>query len=174
MLDHVMLWIAKGFTAALLVIFLLPVFILGFIFLMDLCLYFLSSHSGITPFSGSISVINDLAEREPHKILTHAYTFLCFVSVRLLWSIPARVCLGLTSGFLVLGCFMMAVGFAHNGSHLPASGFLLFFLIFALLGIVGFTSMLWVSIRPPKDSVAPPRLFGNHSAFPSQYLVNPV
>jgi hypothetical protein len=151
LLDHVMLWIAKGFTAAMLVIFLLPVFMLGFILLMELCIYFLAPHSGRDAFSGSTAIISQMCEREPHKILTLAYMFLCFVSVRLLWSIPARICLGLTSGFLVLGCLMMAVGFAHNGSHLPASGFLLFFLIFALLGIVGFTSMLWVSIHPPKD-----------------------
>ena len=174
MLDHVMLWIAKGFTAAMLVIFLLPVFMLAFILLMELCIYFLAPHSGRDAFSGSTALIGTMGEREPHKVLSLAYIFLCFVSVRILWSIPARICLGLTSGVVVLSLVMMAVGLGRSGFHLPASVFSLFFLIFALMGIAGFISMLWVSIRPPKESPTPPRQFGNHPVGSSHYLVNPV
>jgi len=157
-LDHVMLWVAKVFTAAMLLLFVLPVFMLGLILILELGIYFFFPHAGINTFSGSTALISQLGER-PHSLLTLALAFLWFVSVRLLWSIPARLCLGVTSGFFVPGLLLMVVGLIGGGFHHAASGFLLFFITFGLFGIVGSTAMLWVSVHPPHD---PHSLLSDH------------
>jgi len=58
----------------MLLLFVLPVFMLGLILILELGIYFFFPHAGINTFSGSTALISQLGER-PHSLLTLPWLF---------------------------------------------------------------------------------------------------
>lgn len=166
MLDHVMLWIARSFTTLLFAFFSLP-FVLFVIAVALSTLVFLGFQClrAADPHLNAVLVpqMKDLFPAPPHALIDPnilaalCLTLLWYASVRLLPSKVARICLGLSS---VLFALTAAVLFgAAFGTVISGHGSLLIsiFVLILLAGLLGFASMVWVSIRPP-SSTPPSRL----------------
>jgi hypothetical protein len=96
----------------------------------------------------------------PRELVDGPFALLIFASVRYLQSIYARACLGLTSGFLVL-CFGSATIMLF---HTPHSLALFYWL--GITALLGFISLLWVSIRPPQNTKSKTPPFITDHTFP--------
>jgi len=160
LLDHVMLRWARGFSAVLAGFLVFPIVLIVFSASMIFLLLWLG---GSEPSIASKTAIEALASlKDPRHLLTLTYTLLFFVSVRLLPSRIARICLGITTSIpaAALACsipFLSLVFFTSR--HDVSIFFLGIFDVLSLLCFFGFFSMTWISIRPPN---------------PSPNLVNPV
>jgi hypothetical protein len=154
---------ARAFTAALLILFVAPIFFLALMIPLEAAIAFMDPRAGSSVFSGSATVVSQLTDRQSHSLLALPCCFLSYVCVRLLWSIPARICLGLISGFFVLCFAVMIAVLTHSGFQFISAGILLFILI-GSLGFMGFFSMLWISLRAPQNS---PPLLDRTSNYPS-------
>ena len=154
MLDHVMFWGARFFTASLLIIFALPLAMdaLGFVFFsLD---FFMTGDWDFHPSHGM-----------KEELLRFAYALFLYSCVWLLPNKAARICLGLISGIFCVGFAIATLVIAmdyleslHNDEGFLFAGLLL--LLVSLVGFIGFTSTTWISIRmsgtaAPSDSTRP-------------------
>jgi hypothetical protein len=177
-LDHVCLWIARWFTAILAGVLVLPTILFAFVlalgafvFLFEQYLLLLSPHlrtillSQPEPWPPALPHI----WTDPHHLLALTFALLWFTCVRLLPSISARLCLGLSSVyFAVMSASLFAVLMIvaiFQSSGMAFAGIL--FSLFFFVGFLGFASMVWISIRPPRNSPS------SANRTESHYLLQP-
>ena len=130
MFDHVMLWVARLFTT------LYPVFLAALFW---------------------STVNNPEVELDDDYVIKGILAFVLFVAwLVCLWSLRSRVarfCLGLSSGVCLAKTVDSVVFIVPllRHSFLPYdSNFLAETYLILGIPVVGFASMLWVSIRPPQ------------------------
>jgi hypothetical protein len=145
MLDHVMLWVARGFTAILLAIF-------SYVCLSEGCIIFSSLRSLHWHWhEGLASSLTALVT--PLLIVALANVSLWFPR-----KMVARI-------YLFLLGFTFLLGMAYL--LLMKDG--LIWKIIISLSILDFAAMIWISIRPPQNSKT-----SNPDSLPDHPLPNPV
>ena len=141
-LDQLMFSVARGFTAAILFLFALPIVILGVSLALATFITFVFGVHMATAFHGCTLAFQALFER-PSQLLGLAFAILWFASIRFLPNKVARICMGATSAVFVA---TFTTGMIPLLFH-PRLSVLWFTLPLSLIAVVGFGAILWVCIR---------------------------
>ena len=149
MLDHVMLWVARIFLILVLIFASLPFLGLVLNLATELWMWFVFPDLRGTIFNAGTDSVGRLSHH-PLFFVTLGYAFFWYFAFRLLPSRVSRILLGVSSAlFLILFVYseftVVLLRLNILASH---ESFLIGMGLYSGIGIVGFASFLWVSIRP--------------------------
>jgi hypothetical protein len=162
MLDHVMLWIARIFLILVIMFASLPFVFLALNLATALWMWLVFPDLRDTVFSTFAEDLRRLSH-QPLAMVTLGYALFWFFTFKLLPGKVARICLGLSSG-LLLAMFIhgtitvILLRLPALSSH---ESFLIEMGLYFVIGMIGFASFFWISVRPPQN----PRKSGSNS-FP--------
>jgi hypothetical protein len=152
MLDHVMLWMARIFLMLVIAFASLPFLGLALNLATELWMWFVFPDLRGTIFTVGAESVHRLGQH-PLLILSLAYACLWYFAFRMLPSRTPRICLGLSAAlFLVLFVYSeITVVLLRLNTLASHESFLVGMGLYSSIGIVGFASLLWVSVRPPNQ-----------------------